>query len=674
MAAVTDDDPYLWLEDVDGAAARAWVDARNAETVQHLATAESFADLRTQLREVLDAPGRIPWPTLHNGHLYNLWRDADHPRGLWRRTTLASYRAEEPDWDVLLDLDELARVEAEHWVWKPAVMPPPGSQRCLVTLSRGGSDAAVVREFDLTDRAFVPDGFVVPEAKSWVGWVDEDRIFVATDFGPGTLSTSGYPRVVKQWRRGAALADAELVLAGEPTDMLVYAERDHFPGHHRDFVYRRLDFFRTLVFLRTASGDLVHVDAPPDAAVGAHGEWLLIRLRSPWTVGGETHVAGSLLASPVEAFLAGERSMTALSVPGPRSGLVSYRRTRRHVILQELTDVRGRLIALTPGSTGWDPVSITLPDTDQDHVEVWDTDPQHGDEFLAYSTGFTRPDTLWHGHVGDEPAQPVRREPEYFDTAGIEVVQHTAISADGTEVPYFVVGAGSPGPTLLTGYGGYEISLTPHYDGCRGRGWLAGGGTYAVANIRGGGEFGAGWHRAAMREGRLRAYEDFAAVARDLVARGITEPHRLAVSGGSNGGLLTGVMLTRYPELVGAVVSLVPLFDMRRYHRLLAGASWIAEYGDPDDPADWAFLSEYSPYHHVRGGRSYPPTLVATSTRDDRVHPGHARKMVARLREHGCEVVYYENTEGGHAGAADNEQASFMLALQYAFLWRHLRD
>ena len=383
---------------------------------------------------------------MHNGHLYNLWRDADHRRGLWRRTTLASYRAEEPDWEVLLDLDELARVEAENWVWKPAVMPPPGSQRCLLTLSRGGSDAAVVREFDLTDRAFVPDGFVVPEAKSWVGWVDEDRIFVATDFGPGSLSTSGYPRVVKQWRRGAALADAELVLAGEPTDMLVYAERDHFPGHHRDFVYRRLDFFRTLVYLRTASGDLVHVDAPPDAAVGAHGEWLLIRLRSPWTVGGEAHVGGSLLASPVEAFLAGERSMTALSVPGPRSGLVSYRRTRCHVILQELTDVRGRLTALTPVSTGWDPVSITLPDTDQDHVEVWDTDPQHGDEFLAYSTGFTRPDTLWHGRVGDEPAQPVRREPEYFDTAGIEVVQHTAISADGTEVPYFVVGAGSARP------------------------------------------------------------------------------------------------------------------------------------------------------------------------------------------------------------------------------------
>jgi prolyl oligopeptidase len=665
------DDPYLWLEDVEGEAALAWVRERNAQALARLANGRRFAALRDELRDALDSPARIPWPTWHGEHLYNFWRDADHPRGLWRRTTLTGYRSDEPAWEVVLDLDRLARDEDENWVWQSPEWLRPAGRRCLVNLSRGGSDAAVVREFDVEDRAFVADGFALPEAKSWVHWVDPDRLFVATDVGPGSLTTSGYPRTVREWTRGTPLSEAPVVYEAEPTDMTVYAHRDRTGAHERDLVYRRIDFFTTQVFLRRPSGELVRVEAPADADVGAHTDHVLIRLRTPWTVAGVTHPAGALLAAPFDAYLAGDRTMRTLFAPDPRTSLLAWHRTREHLILQETADVRPRLRVLTPVDGSWREAPLAVPGSEHDQVEVLDTNPDDGDDYLLCSTGFTRPNTVWYGRVGDGPPEVLRREPDRFDADRVAVERHFATSADGTRVPYLVVGSpDGDGPTLLTGYGGFEVSMLPYYDPVVGRGWLARGGRFVLANIRGGGEYGPQWHAAARRERRPRAYEDFAAVARDLVDRGVTTSDRLGVEGGSNGGLLTGVMLTRYPELFGAVAISVPLLDMRRYHRLLAGSSWMAEYGDPDDPADWAFLREYSPYHNVQDGRRYPPVLVQTSTRDDRVHPGHARKMVARLREHGADVIYYENIEGGHAGAADNEQAALMWALRLEFLHR----
>jgi prolyl oligopeptidase len=666
-------DPYLWLEDIDGAAALDWVRERNAEAVARLADGDRFTALRDELRDALDSPSRIPWPTFHGEHLYNFWRDATNPRGLWRRTTLAEYRTDRTAWEVVLDLDRLAREEGENWVWQPPERLRPAGRRCLVNLSRGGSDAAVVREFDLADRTFVDDGFALPEAKSWVHWIDVDRLFVATDTGPGSLTTSGYPRTVREWRRGTPLTDAPVVFEAAPTDMTVYAHRDRTGDHERDFVYHRLDFFRTAVFLRRPSGALVRVDAPEDADVGAHGDHVLIRLRSPWTVAGRTYPSGSLLAAPFEAYLAGERDLTPLFEPDERTSLLTWSRTHRHLVVEELVDVRARLRVLTPTGDSWHEAPLTLAGSDHDQVEVLHTNPDHGDEYLLLSAGFTRPNTLWHGRIGDGPPEAIRQEPHRFDADGIAVRRHFATSADGTRVPYLVVGRGD-GPTMLTGYGGFEVPMLPYYDPLVGRAWLARGGTFALANIRGGGEYGPEWHHAARRERRPRAYEDFAAVARDLVDRGLTTPDQLGIEGGSNGGLLTGVMLTSYPELFGAVAISVPLLDMRRYHLLLAGSSWMAEYGDPDDPDDWAFLSAYSPYHNVQSGRQYPPVLVQTSTRDDRVHPGHARKMVALLREHGADVTYYENIEGGHAGAADNEQIAFMLALRFEFLHRTVAE
>lgn len=664
------EDPHAWLESVTGEAALAWVRERNAETVAELTGTPRFAELRDQIRQVLDADDRIPYPRRRGAELYNFWQDAGHPRGLWRRTTLEEYRTERPDWEIVLDLDELGAREGENWVWQGASVLRPGNRLALVELSRGGADASVVREFDLVSKEFVQDGFQLPEAKSRVGWIDADRVYVGTDFGEGSMTASGYPRIVKEWRRGTPLTEASVVYEAKPDDVSAYGFHDPTEGFERDFVGRNLDFWRSERYLRRGD-ELVRVEIPEDAEMDVEREWLLVTTRSAWTVSGTTYPAGALLAVRFDDFLAGERDLTVLFEPDEHTALSYHAWTRNHLIVATLADVRSRLDVLTPTGTGWrrEPLAA-IPDLTS--ADIIGTDPDHGDEYFLNISGFTQPATLLRGEIGQDPVV-LKRAPAFFDAGEITVEQHFATSADGTRVPYFVVGRGdAPRPTMLHGYGGYEISLTPGYSGRIGRGWLARGGTYVVANIRGGGEYGSRWHTSAMKADRVRVYEDFAAVARDLVDRKITTPDLLGIEGGSNGGLLMGVMLTRYPELFGAIVAEVPVLDMRRYHRLLAGASWMAEYGDPDDPADWAYLKDFSPYHNVRSGQNYPQVLLITSTRDDRVHPAHARKMAARLREHGHDVHYYENIEGGHGAAADNEQRAFNWALVYEFLLRRL--
>lgn len=668
---MTDNDFHLWLEDVTGDAALDWVRARNAETTGSLRAAERFESLRHELRQILDADDRIPYVRRRGEYLYNFWQDEQHPRGLWRRTTLRDYRAQQPDWQVLIDVDALAEQDGENWVWQGATVLRPGYRRCLVELSRGGADAAVLREFDLDTLSFVADGFTLPEAKSSVSWIDADRLFVGTDFGEGSLTNSGYPRIVKEWHRGTPLSAARPVFEGKPEDVAVFAHHDLTEGYERDFVRRAIDFYRTEHYLRTPDGELVRIDVPLDAGINVHREWLLIRTRSPWQVGTTTHPAGALLATGFDDYLAGGRDLTVLFEPDEHTSLEHYSWTREHLLLSTLSDVRTRMLVLTPGPEGWSEAPLAgVPEYNS--AKIIGTDPDHSDEYLLDVSGFTDPAELRRGEVGAD-VEVLKRAPAFFDSGGLSVRQHFATSADGTRVPYFVVGReGASGPTLLNGYGGFEISLTPSYSGVIGRGWLARGGTYVVANIRGGGEYGPDWHNSVTKQNRLRVYEDFAAVATDLVERGITSADRLGVHGGSNGGLLTGVMLTRYPELFGAVVSRVPLLDMKRYHLLLAGASWMAEYGDPDVASEWEYIKEYSPYQNIRSGQPYPPALFVTSTRDDRVHPGHARKMVAALRELDYDVSYYENIEGGHGAAADNEQLAFQWALVFEFLWQRL--
>ncbi len=667
---MNDEDPYLWLEDVTGATALEWVNARNRETTGRFATGPDFERLRDALRSVLDADENIPYVVRRGGHLYNFWQDAAHPRGLWRRTTLEEYRTDSPAWDVIIDLDALASEEDENWVWREANVLRPDHRLALISLSRGGADATVVREFDMADRRFVEGGFSLPEAISEVSWIDADHVFVGTDFGPGTLTDSGYPRLTKEWTRGTALEEAVTVFEGKASDVVVTARHDATEGFERDFVDHVIDFYRFDCYLRTPQG-LTRLDVPEDAYAWVHREWFLVRTCSPWHTGGTEHPAGVLLAIDFEAFLAGDRDFTTLFSPDGHSSLESHAWTRGHLLLTVLRDVTTELIVLTPGDDGW--TSAPLPGAAAlGTAAIIDTNPDDDDEFMLVTSGFTTPPTLSRGEVGGAD-EVLKRAPAFFDADGATVDQYFATSKDGTRIPYFVVRPRGVrgGRTLMTGYGGFELSRKPEYNAVAGRGWLERGGTFVLANIRGGGEYGPQWHTQAIKANRYKAYEDFAAVAGDLVTRGICTPASLAIQGGSNGGLLMGVMLTHYPELFGAIACQVPLLDMRRYHKLLAGASWVAEFGDPDDPDEWAWISDYSPYHNLDADRAYPPVLFATSTRDDRVHPGHARKMAARMLAQGHPVHYYENTEGGHGGAANNAQSAFRWALILDFLWNH---
>ncbi len=662
------DDPYLWLENIDGEDALNWVRERNDATVAAF-SGDDFRRMQADALEVLDTDTRIPYVRRRGQYLYNFWRDAANPRGLWRRTTLASYCTEDPDWDVIIDVDELARAEGENWVWAGADVIEPDHTLAMVSLSRGGSDAAVQREFDMRTRAFVTDGFVLPEAKSRTSWEDHDNLLVGTDFGPGSLTESGYPRIAKRWRRGQPLSAAETLFTGAATDVMVSAGVDRTPGYERTMIGRAIDFFNDETY-QLRAGELVRIDAPTDASVSVHRDWLLIELRTDWHTGTADYTAGSLLAARYDEFLAGTAELSVVFEPDAHTCLHQYAWTRDRLVMVTLADVASRVEVVTPGSWTRAPMPGIEDSTNTVIVATDDT----GDEVFLDSSGFLTPSTLLCGSVDGELAA-IKRAPLFFDATGMEVAQHFATSDDGTRVPYFVVGRpdSRPGPTLLGGYGGFEVAQTPGYAGVLGRLWLSRGGTYVLANIRGGGEYGPGWHTQAMRSGRHKVAEDFAAVARDLVARGITTPAQLGAQGGSNGGLLMGIMLTKYPELFGALVCQVPLLDMKRFHLLLAGASWVAEYGDPDDPEEWAFISEYSPYQNISAEKRYPPLLMTTSTRDDRVHPGHARKMTAALEAAGHEVSYYENIEGGHAGAADNAQTAFKSALAFSFLQRMLR-
>ncbi|WP_409428147.1 prolyl oligopeptidase family serine peptidase [Mycobacterium sp. SMC-11] len=663
------DDPYLWLEDVTGEQALDWVRAHNDPTVDEFA-GDDFEAMRATAREVLDTDARIPYVRRRGEYLYNFWRDATNPRGLWRRTTLDSYRTDNPEWDVVIDLDELARTDDENWVWGGANVIEPHHTRALISLSRGGSDAVVVREFDMATREFVgPDGhgFELPEAKTRIGWEDDDTVLVGTDFGADSLTESGYPRMVKRWRRGQDLAQAETVFTGSATDVVVAAGRDRTPGFERTMVSRAIDFFNDEVY-ELREGELIRIDAPTDASVSVHRQWLLIDLRTDWVTGTATYRAGSLLAADYDEFLAGTAQCSVIFEPDAHTALHHYAWTRDRLILVTLHDVASRVEVVRPGDWQRQPIAEVPANTNTVIAAADDT----GDEIFLDSSGFDRPSRLLHGPV-DGTLTEIKSAPAFFDADGLDVNQYFATSKDGTAIPYFVVRpANATGATLLGGYGGFEVARTPGYDGVLGRLWLERGGTYVLANIRGGGEYGPGWHTQAMRAGRHLVAEDFAAVATDLVDRGITRVEQLGAVGGSNGGLLMGIMLTAYPHLFGALVCQVPLLDMRRYHLLLAGASWVAEYGDPDDPDEWDFISKYSPYQNISADADYPPVLITTSTRDDRVHPGHARKMTAALQDAGHRVWYYENIEGGHGGAADNAQAAFKSALSFSFLWRML--
>lgn len=679
------DDDYLWLEEVEGEQALEWVEGRNALTVAELEADPHFQVFQNEMLRILEADDKLPFGVIRGDHVYNFWQDADHVRGLWRRTTLADYRSDNPDWRVLINVDQLALDEKENWVWQGATLTAD-YRRAMVSLSRGGKDASVVREFDVASASFVTDGFELPEAKSVVSWVDDDTLLVGTDFGPGTLTTSGYPATARRWRRGQPLAESDHLHAVPEHYVALWPLVQDRPEGQYIYLSASPDFFTEEITLIEADGSLRPLDLPTDIDLrGFFQGRALAVLRSPWRGAGQ----GALVAVDLESD-----QVDVLYQPDQHSSVAMVATSRDAVVFTALENVAGSLYLARldradgakgndDGGDGWRIEPIELEGLGS--IDLISVPDDRSELFVSYNDHLTPPSLLMV-QLGDGNTRPgievVKRQPARFDADGLTVTQLRATSADGTEVPYFLVGpedavsgpdsTTGPAPLLLYGYGGFEIPLAPGYGAIVGKLWLEQGGLYAVANIRGGGEFGPTWHQAALKTKRHKAFEDFEAVAEDLIARGITSSERLGIMGGSNGGLLVGSAFTRRPDLYQAVVCAVPLLDMLRFHRLLAGASWIGEYGDPDDPELRTYWAENSPFHRVLPEVEYPKVFLLTSTRDDRVHPGHARKMVARMLDQGHRVLYFENTEGGHSAAANLKQQARLSALEYVYLWKML--
>ena len=675
-------DNYLWLEDVLGERPLNWVREHNAVSTGVLKARPEFEPARAKVLEILNSKDKIPYFERLGDFVYNLWTDEAHLRGLWRRTTVVDYKRPNPDWETVLDVDALGKDEKESWVWGGANCLGPTYRRCLLSLSPGGSDAKVVREFDLGTKRFVAGGFELPEAKSEIAWIDKDTLLVGTDFGPGSMTKSGYPRVIKQWTRGTPLTAASTIYEAQEEDVYAFASSSQAKGHKWVVVGRGIDFYNSESFF-LENGKLVKIDKPADATFTAHNQWATITLRSDWRVANTVYKAGALLVTNLADYMAGGREFTVLFEPSATASLAGFDFSRTHVLVDVMDNVKSRLIEWTQAKGQWSSRAIKVPENGALSVSTLydsslDNDPL-GDEYVISYRDFLTPDALMLGHAGSDQRQILKQLPQRYDSSGMTVQQLFAKSRDGTSVPYFVVsprGVKSDGsnPTLLYGYGGFEISQQPWYSGSWGSNWLAMGGVFVLANIRGGGEFGPGWHQAAIKAKKQNSYDDFIAVAEDLVARKITQPNHLGIMGGSNGGLLVGATFVQRPELFNAVVCQVPLLDMKRYHKLLAGNSWMAEYGDPDKADEWNFISRYSPYQNVKQDVHYPRIFFSTSTKDDRVHPAHARKMVARMQEQGHDVLYFENIEGGHGGAADNEQRANIMGLEFAYLWMQLGD
>ncbi len=665
-------DPFAWLEEVESKRSMDWVLAKNAATVAVLGKTPLYQPIFDRTMKILDSKDRIAYPSMVGDLLYNFWQDADHTRGIWRRTSWAGYLSGAPAWETVLDMDTLSKAENVKWSFGGANCLEPEERFCLVSLSRGGSDASETREFDLQTRQFVVGGIRLPEAKSNVAWIDGNTLLVGTDFGPGSMTTSGYPRMLKRWTRGTPLTSAELVLEVPATDVWLGASSYDAGGRTYVRINNGKTFYRSSEYLYE-KGTLRKLETPEDADVYLVRDQVIVYVRDPWTAGDRTWPTGSLIAMNVDEFLTGKRTFALVMQPGPRETINSITTTKDHVLINVLNNVRGELRRYRAINGAWTFDKVPAPDLGSIGVNARTV---KSNRFFFTYTNFIQPTTLYLS--GDDGAvTEVKRLPAMFDAKGLGVEQMEATSKDGTKIPFFVVRReGMPrdgnNPTLLTAYGGFEASSTPSYGSTVGAAWLERGGVYVLANIRGGGEFGPAWHRAGLKENRQRVFDDFAAVSEALIAHRITSAARLGIMGGSNGGLLVGVSVTQRPDLYNAAVIQVPLLDMQRYNHLLAGASWMAEYGDPDKPEEWKYISKYSPYHNVKTGTKYPTVMFTTTTRDDRVHPAHARKMAAKMESMGIPLYYFENTEGGHGSGVTNEQRAKMLALTYSYLWQQL--
>ena len=675
-------DPYLWLEDVSSPKAMAWVDAHNAQSKAVLESDPRYQQYYKDALEILEAKDRIPYGSFIGGQVYNFWQDADHVRGIWRRSSIESYASGNPKWETILDLDALASAEKANWVWKGAQCARPSERRCLISLSDGGEDAVTVREFDLKTGKFVKTGFVLPKGKQDVSWEDENTLLVSREWKAGELTSSGYPYIVKRLKRGQALSSATEIFRGNKKDVqagggvLRDAENRTLP-----VVVQGTDFWHSKTFLIGPKG--VKRIAIPEKSqlvdmVEGH---VIIQSQEAWSPPGtnKKYPAGSLLSVNLAQLRASPQHLKPALIysPGPREALEGASAAKGALLVSILDNVRGRTLVFKPKANGaWSRSSLDLPDNST--IAIADTSHTDNQAFLAV-TNFLTPPSLYLADAGTGAVKQIMSQPAKFDASNLVAEQREATSSDGTKIPYFLVHKkdiklDGSNPTLLYAYGGFEVSQTPNYSATTGKLWLENGGVYALANIRGGGEFGPAWHEAGLGTKRQIIYDDFAAVAKDLIATKVTSPRRLGIRGGSNGGLLMGVEFTQHPELWNAVDIDVPLLDMIRISKIAAGASWEGEYGSIDDPAVRAFWEKTSPYQNLKRDGKYPVPFIFTTTKDDRVGPQHARKFAARMEEYGLPFLYYENTEGGHAAGANLKEAAHTSALEMIYLTRRLMD
>jgi prolyl oligopeptidase len=680
-AAAPEDDPYTWMEEIEGARALDWAKAENARSLPQLQNDPRYAGLYADALKIATAKDRIPSVGFAGkGMLRDHWQDAEHVRGLWRETSLESYRAGLPEWRTLIDLDALAKAENANWVFKGAACLPPEERRCLVSLSNGGKDAVEIREFDTVSGKWVDGGFRLPEDKADVSWLDQDTLLVVAEWNKGDLTTSGYPFIAKILKRGQSYAQAKQVFTGRKDDggygvgSYVYREPD---GKVAAVVVQRpLDTFNSEYYLLDGERPL-RLDLPKKSSLQAYvAGRLVVSLEEDWAAKGMKE--GDLVDFDIAAVRRRPDALTPALVlrPTQSQSVEQVRATRDRLVVAMLDNVKGQVRSLRRSGDGWTSTTLELP---KDSTLTLASASEHDDGVVVNAASFLSPSSQWLADAASGRTQQLRSLPARFDASRYAVNQYWATSRDGTKVPYFVVGPrdmklDGSNPTLLNAYGGFLVSQSPNYIATTGKLWLDRGGVFVVANIRGGGEFGPRWHNAGLKLNRMRVYEDFFAVSEDLIARRITNPKKLGIMGGSNGGLLMGVAMTKRPELYNAIVIQVPLFDMIGYDRIGAGSSWIGEYGDPKVPEERAMLMSYSPYQNLKRDQAYPRVFIETSTKDDRVHPAHARKAAARLKELGYDYLYYENMDGGHAAAANLNERAMRQALEYTYLMQRLMD
>lgn len=677
IAGNAQDDPYLWLEEIESTKSLEFVNAQNKLTFERLDKVKEYKTIYAKSLEIYNSVDKIATPTIYGDFVYNFWKDKDHERGIWRRSPKPAYLSGKPVWEVLLDLDELSRKDDSKWVFSGASGLYPAYNRFLVSLSKGGGDAVFIKEFDVTKKSFIENGFAVDEAKGDASYIDENTVSISTDFGENTMTTSGYPRQARIWKRGSVLKDAKLIYESSPTDLGTWASELRDDDVPYLFVTCALTIFTSHSFV-WIDNKAVKLDIPDDRDLGSLNllkNQLVIILKSDWHVDGKTYKEGSLVSLNFTELIKGKKEIQLIFQPDEFTSVLEVSTTKDNLLVNILTNVKNELYnySLTDGK--WSKEKVKAPDFGT--ISITTTDKTSNLYFFSFEN-FLTPTTLYATNADDNSVKAYKSLPAYFDAGKYKVDQFKAKSADGTLIPYFVVSAKTmkytgKNPTLIYAYGGFGVSEQPYYSGAIGNAWLENGGVYILANIRGGGEFGPKWHDAGVKEKRQNVYNDFHAVAEDVIARRITSSKNLGILGGSNGGLLVGVAFTQRPDLYNAVICAAPLLDMKRYSQLLAGASWMGEYGDPDKAEEWEYIKKYSPYQNVKSGVNYPEVLFMTSTKDDRVHPGHARKMTAKMIGMGYPVLFYENTEGGHAGASTNEQRAKANALMYSFLLTKLR-